>query len=96
MIRRKNDRYICKLSQTLFLSVSTLLDTLVDNVEESTYLLLHAPGTLAQNSLHLHGVFESAKDGKVSIRRDDGKLSTLSLAELIQVIKVGSLSGCRN
>jgi phosphatidylethanolamine-binding protein (PEBP) family uncharacterized protein len=39
--------------------------------------------TLAESGLHLHGTFITAKDGKAHIRRDDGKLSVLTIDELI-------------
>ncbi len=38
--------------------------------------------TLADSGAHLHGTYVLAKDGKVHIRRDDGKLSVLTISEL--------------
>jgi phosphatidylethanolamine-binding protein (PEBP) family uncharacterized protein len=39
--------------------------------------------TLAAEGSHLHGTFESAKDGKAQIRRDDGVLTTLAIDRLV-------------
>jgi phosphatidylethanolamine-binding protein (PEBP) family uncharacterized protein len=68
----------------LFFTLSALLAHPGGHAVESNHPSATRTWTLAHNGLHLHGVFESAKDGNVFIRRADGKLSTLTLTELVE------------